>query len=129
MKVVKKLDRQFVEVVSMIMQARYNAIKNVNSELVKLYWNIGEYISKKLASSVWGGGVVEGLAEYIQENHPEFKGFTRRGLFRMRQFYETYCRDRIVSPLVTQISWTNHLMILSKTKSPAEKEFYIRLSN
>ncbi len=57
MKVVKKLDRQFVEVVSMIMQAR-----------------------------------------------SEFKRFTRRGLFRMRQFYETYRRNRIVSPLVTQKS-------------------------
>ena len=128
MKVVKRLDRQFVEVVSMIRQARYNAIKNVNSELVKLYWNIGKYISKKFASSEWGDAVVDGLAEYIQENHPEFKGFTRRGLFRMRQFYETYRRHKIVSPLVTQISWTNHLMILSKTKSPEEKEFYIRLS-
>jgi predicted nuclease of restriction endonuclease-like (RecB) superfamily len=46
----------------------------------------------------------------------------------MRQFYETYCQDKIVSPLVTQINWTNHLLILSKTKSREEREFYIRLS-
>lgn len=128
MKLSKNINKHFFEVLAMIKQARYNAIKNVNSELVKLYWNIGEYLSKKLASSEWGDAVVDGLAEYIQENHPEFKGFTRRGLFRMRQFYETYRRDRIVSPLVTQISWTNHLMILSKTKSLEEKEFYMRLS-
>lgn len=46
----------------------------------------------------------------------------------MRQFYEAYRRDKFVSPLVTQISWSNHLLILSKTKTPQEKEFYLRLS-
>jgi predicted nuclease of restriction endonuclease-like (RecB) superfamily len=73
-------------------------------------------------------GVVDGLAQYIEENHSEFKGFNRRGLYRMKQFYETYCFNKKVSPLVTQISWTNHLLILSKTKTDEEKEFYIRLS-
>ncbi len=108
-------------------QARYNAIKNVNTELVKLYWNIGEYISKKLASAEWGDAVVDQLADYIQIKHPEFKGFTRRGLYRMRQFYETYRQKDIVSAVLTQISWTNHLLILSKTKTKEEREFYISL--
>ena len=78
MKLVKRFDSQFSEVVKMIHQARYNAIKNVNTELVKLYWNIGEYISKKLESAEWGDAVVDQLADYIQIKHPEFKGFTRR---------------------------------------------------
>jgi predicted nuclease of restriction endonuclease-like (RecB) superfamily len=45
----------------------------------------------------------------------------------MRQFYETYKDNEFVSPLVTQISWTNHLLILSGTKTIEEKEFYIAL--
>lgn len=128
MKLSKPLDREFSEVVRMIHKARYNAIKSVNAELVKLYWHVGEYISHKLETAEWGDAVVDQLADYIQSKHSEFRGFTRRGLYRMRQFYETYRRHKIVSPLVTQISWTNHLTILSKTKSPEEKEFYIRLS-
>ncbi|MFH1227126.1 MAG: PDDEXK nuclease domain-containing protein [Planctomycetota bacterium] len=128
MKLTKRFDRQFKEVVNIIHKARFNAIKSVNAELVKLYWNIGEYISGKIASAEWGDAVVDQLADYIQTKHPEFKGFTRRGLYRMRQFYGTYHRDKIVSPLVTQISWTNHLLILSKTKTQEEKEFYVRLS-
>ncbi len=44
------------------------------------------------------------------------------GLYRMRQFYETYHSNKIVSPLVTQLSWTNNLIILSKTKTDEEKE-------
>jgi len=127
MKISKDIGTHFSEVLTMIHQARYDAIKSVNAELIKLYWRVGEYISKKLATAEWGDAVVEQLADYIQNKNPEFKGFTRRGLYRMHQFYETYHRNKIVSPLVTQLSWSNHLMILSKTKTQEEKEFYIRL--
>ncbi|MBI1871507.1 MAG: hypothetical protein HYS07_09970 [Chlamydiae bacterium] len=123
MKPAQKFDRQFSEVVRMIREARYHAIKSVNAELVKLYWSIGEYISRKMACAEWGDAVVDGLAEYIQTKHPDFKGFTRRGLYRMRQFYETYRDDAIVSTLLTQISWSSHLHILSKTKDDEVAEY------
>ena len=45
----------------------------------------------------------------------------------MKQFYETYKDDKFVSPLVTQISWTNHLLIMSKSKSQEERHFYMEL--
>lgn len=128
MKLDKQFDKQFSEVVRMIHEARYNAIKGVNTELVKLYWNVGEYISKKLSTAEWGDAVVDQLADYIQKKHPEFKGFTRRGLYRMRQFYETYSQKQFVSAVLTQISWTNHLLILSKSKTKEEREFYLALS-
>ena len=124
----KQFDKQFSEVVRIIHESRYNAIKGVNTELVKLYWNVGEYISKKLSTAEWGDAVVEHLADYIQRKHPESKGFARRGLYRMRQFYEVYRDNPIVSTLLTQISWSSHLHILSKTKTIAEKEFYLRLA-
>ncbi|MCR5566786.1 MAG: DUF1016 N-terminal domain-containing protein [Clostridiales bacterium] len=37
-------------------------------------------------------------------------------------------KNEIVTPLVTQISWTNHLLIMSRCKSNEEREFNIRLS-
>jgi len=67
------------------------------------------------------------MALFISENCPEIRGFNRRGLYRMKQFYENYKDNEFVTPLVTQISWTNHLLILSSTKSNEEKEFYIKL--
>lgn len=60
-------------------------------------------------------------------NCPEIKGFNRRGLYRMKQFYETYKGNEFVSTLLTQISWSNHLAILLATKSIEEREFYIKL--
>ena len=46
----------------------------------------------------------------------------------MKQFYELYVGNEKVSPLVTQLSWKNHLLIMSGTKSDEEREFYMRLA-
>lgn len=115
------------KIISMIEQARQNALKSVNAELISLYWNVGEYLSGESSKSSWGNSFIDATADYIKENIPEIKGFTRRGLYRMRQFYETYKDNEFVSALLTQISWTNHLLILSGTKSIEEKEFYLSL--
>jgi predicted nuclease of restriction endonuclease-like (RecB) superfamily len=117
----------FNEIISLIESARESALRKVNEELIKLYWNVGEYISDKVAASQWGDSVIDELAKYIQSNYPAIKGFNRRGFYRMKQFYEAYRDNEFVSPLVTQISWTNHLIILSKAKSNEEREFYIKL--
>jgi predicted nuclease of restriction endonuclease-like (RecB) superfamily len=121
-------EQAFAEVVEMIQAARGQAMAAVNTILIDLYWRVGEYISRKLATAVWGEGVVEGLARYIQRHHPNLRGFTRRNLFRMRQFFEAYKQQEKVSALLTQLPWTHHLMILSRSKRAEEREFYIRLS-
>lgn len=92
-----------------------------------MYWNVGEYLSEAGNGASYGDSFIDGLSDYIQESFPGIKGFNRRGLYRMEQFYETYSDYEKVSPLVTQISWTNNLLILSGTKSIEEKRFYLRL--
>lgn len=42
----------------------------------------------------------------------------------MKKFYEIYKDNDIVTPLVTQISWTNHLLIMSGCKIDEEKLCY-----
>jgi hypothetical protein len=78
------------KIVEMIEQARQNALQSVNAELIRLYWNVGEYLSGESAKTAWGDAFIDETARYIKENCPGIKGFTRRGLYRMRQFYETY---------------------------------------
>ena len=46
----------------------------------------------------------------------------------MKQFYELYAENEKVSTLLTQLSWSNHLLIMSGAKSDEEREFYMRLS-
>jgi predicted nuclease of restriction endonuclease-like (RecB) superfamily len=89
---------------------------------------VGAHISRKLETAEWGDAVVQQLADYLARTQPGLRGFTRRNLFRMRQFYETYRDDEKVSPLVTQISWTHHLIIFSQCKRREEREFYLRMA-
>jgi hypothetical protein len=98
-------ETRFAEVVALIEAARGRAYQAVNTELVKLYWQLGEYISRKIASAEWGDGVVDELAASLGRRFLGVRGYTRRNLFRMRQFYEAYRGHEKVSPLVTQLPW------------------------
>jgi predicted nuclease of restriction endonuclease-like (RecB) superfamily len=118
----------FNEVLRLIDAAKRRAYQAVNTELVGLYWRLGEYISKKIASAEWGDGVIEDLAAAIAQRHPGTRGFTRPNLFRMRQFFEAYRGDQRVSSLLTQLPWTHHLTILSHAKLAEEREFYMRMA-
>jgi len=119
---------QFNEVSELIASAKLRAVQAVNSTLVDLYWHVGAIISQKVEAAEWGDGVVKQLATYLAETQPGLRGFTARNLFRMRQFYETYRNQELVTPLVTQLPWTHHLIILNQSKRPEEREFYLRLA-
>ena len=118
----------FDHVIGLISTAQDTVFKAVNRELVLLYWEVGRFVSDRVSSGDWGDGVVVQLADHIKAHYPNLKGFTKRGLYRMKQFYETYHTIEKVSTLLTQLSWSNHLMILSKCKTIEEKQFYILLS-
>ena len=44
----------------------------------------------------------------------------------MRAFAEAYPHFTIVQPLVAQIPWAHHLILLNKVKLPAERLFYMQ---
>ena len=117
----------YSEIVKIIQSARERAFYKVNEELIGMYLQIGKYVSENSRDAAYGDAYVEGLADFFAKNYPELKGFTRRGLYRMRQFYELYGEDEKVSALLTQLSWTNHLQIMSACKSDEERYFYMAL--
>lgn len=123
-----ELDNTFIRIAQIIEEARDNAYRKVNEELILMYWRVGQFLSKKSKEANYGDGYIDSLSEYIKNRFPGIKGFNRRGLYRMKQFYETYADNEKVSPLVTQLSWTNHLLIMSGSKSDEEREFYMRLA-
>lgn len=117
----------FSKLITIIDDARSRALKAVNAELIQMYWDVGACLSDLCAQSEFGDGIIDQVASFIARENPNIKGFNRRGLYRMKQFYEAYRGDEFVSPLVTQISWTNHLLILSGCKSREERHFYLAL--
>ena len=94
------LEFNFSKVINMIETRRNNAYKKVNEELISY---IGIFENK----------IVDKLVKFMKREYLTMRGFNKCGIYRMKQFYETYKDFPFVSPLVTQISWTNNLLILS----------------
>jgi predicted nuclease of restriction endonuclease-like (RecB) superfamily len=123
-----RLQPQFTEVLTLIKTAQSRVIATTNQELIQLYWAIGQYISARLTCNEWGQKTVEQLADFIQAQEPGIKGFERRNLYRMCQFYEIYPDSEIVTALRTQLSWSHHRIIMSRCKTQEERLFYLQLA-
>lgn len=113
--------------IQIINQSRHNALRKVNEELINMYWQVGQYLSTVSEKASFGDAYIDSVSKEIQDAFPGIKGFNRRGLYRMKKFYETYKDDEFVSTLLSQISWSNHLSIMSKAKTVEERHFYITL--
>jgi predicted nuclease of restriction endonuclease-like (RecB) superfamily len=118
----------FREIIGLIQSARQRAFQAVNTELIGLYWRVGEYICQRIDSDGWGQATIVSLAEFIHRQQPELRGFSAQNLWRMRQFFETYHQEPKLSPLVRVLPWSHNLLILSRCKRREEREFYLRLA-
>jgi len=96
-------EKRFIEIVHLIKSAQSNAVSSINVEMINLYWNVGQYISLQLSRAAWGDKTIDELAAFILREYPEIKGFNRRGLYRMKQFYEIYAPVKFVPSAMTQI--------------------------
>ena len=118
----------FNDVLNLIESAKQRAYRAANTELIDLYWAIGQYVSQKINTEGWGKNTVQLLANYIQLHQPSLRGFSAQNIWRMRQFFEVYQHDIKLSPLVRELTWTHNLTILSRSKRPEEREFYLKMA-
>lgn len=116
------------DVKQLIHSAQYEALKSVNKELIRLYWNIGRMIVERQKEHGWGKSIVETLAKDLQWEFPGMQGFSPQNLWYMRQFYEEYHKNPNLQPLVGEISWAKHLAIMGKCKDALKREFYIKMT-
>ncbi len=115
-------------IVNKVKEAQARAVKAVNFELVSVYREIGQIIHEKQSRAEWGESIVQQLAKDLKNRFPGIKGFSSRNLWRMKDFYLSYCEKEKLTALLAEISWTHHVSILERCKDPLEREFYIRMS-
>ena len=118
----------FSEISRLIDSARQRAYQAVNTTLIELYWQVGAYLSRKITAAEWGEGIVEQLAQHIATTQPGVRGFSAKNIWRMRQFFEAYSDSPILSALLRELPWTHNLTILSRSKRPEEREFYLKMA-
>ena len=81
-----------------IQSAQTRAVLAVNSELVRLYWDIGRLIANRQQREGWGAGVIPRLASQLKHELPGLKGFSERNIDRMIAFYLAYPGQGEISP-------------------------------
>jgi predicted nuclease of restriction endonuclease-like (RecB) superfamily len=117
----------FTEIKDKIYQAQYEAMKQVNKALIKLYWDIGKSIVEKQQKHKWGKSVVENLSHDLQKEFAGVNGLSADNLWRMRKFYLNYEGEAKLAPLVQQIGWSHNVVVMEKSKNLLEREFYIKM--
>ena len=115
------------EIRSLIEDSRGRVANTVNSELVLLYWNIGDLISQTVLRQKradYGKRVIDGLAFSLAAEYG--RGFNRSSLSRMVQFAQVFPDVSIVSALRTQLSWTHWRDIIS-IDDALKRDFYLQM--
>jgi predicted nuclease of restriction endonuclease-like (RecB) superfamily len=113
------------EIKSTIRKAQIKASLSLNSDLIELYWNLGEKIVEKQRNASWGDSIIEKLARDLKWEFPQVTGFSRRNLYAVKQWYLFYSKKyEKVPQVVAQIPWGHNRLIISKIKDIEQGIFY-----
>ena len=110
----------FNQVYSIIDLHRTRALQEVNNNSLFIAWNVGGYVSQKIKSAEWGSSVVTELSEYLRTKDPSLKGYSRRTLYKMVQFYETYSAP-VFAQMLNQLR-LNESYLLPENLEAQEKQ-------
>lgn len=109
--------------------AQQRAALSVNAELLRFYWALGSDIVERQKSTAWGDGFLSQLSRDLMFEFPEMKGFSKRNLEMIRQWYLYWSADHPIAkqPVaqLVQVPWGHNLAILSKCQSHAEALYYL----
>ncbi len=122
-----------------IKQRQIKAAMTVNSQLIRLYWDLGIQILEKQEHAQWGSGFIDQLSKDLKIEFPDMGGFSKRNLELIKQwilFYKLYfvIAKQVVSQLqntahqydsLFSIPWGHHILIIQKIKNVQEAFFYI----
>ncbi len=119
---VKEISFVVQEIKSILDTARSNVARQVNSELLGTYWNIGriicEYEQAEPSRADYGKQTLKELSKILTQ---EFgKGFSRSNLQNMRAFYLAYEKCQTLSG---KLSWSHYCELLS-ISDPDKRSFY-----
>ena len=120
----KYLDGDFYNSIKEVLeQARKRVYRNIQSEMVLSYWQIGRMIVKKQGGedrAKYGEGIIKELSTRLTKDFG--KGFTINNLRYMRQFYLTFKKRHALSG---ELSWT-HYRLLLHVENEQSRNFYIK---
>jgi predicted nuclease of restriction endonuclease-like (RecB) superfamily len=111
------------ELKTIVRGAHVRAQLKVNTELLRMYWEIGHTILKRRGEAKWGAKVVDGIAAALRAEFPSQRGFSRTNLKYMQHFARTW-PEQIGQQAAGQLPWGHIQVLLDKCKTRPEQDFY-----
>ena len=129
----KEYGQWLAEIKKQIRRSQIKAAVKVNTELLKLYWNLGKEISEKQMDTAWGSRFFDALSRDLKAEFPDMQGFSPTNLKYCKRFYLFYIQsdiirhqvgDELTLPIFS-IPWRHHIEIMTKCHSVDEALFYV----
>ena len=144
------------EIKNAIIDSRYRAARQVNKEVLSLYYWVGNYVSVNSRIGKWNTNAISVISKLLQQELPGLTGFSETNIKNMRIFYEAWCQildnqsisyssinDIKFNDLLNRqtssadlsdndwecflsVGFSNHREIIRKTSTLEERLFYIR---
>lgn len=115
-----------LELKDRVLKAQLRAHRAVNTELIKLYWEIGKSLSDRQQSEKWGSKYLEQVSKDLKTEFPGMKGFSVTNLKRMRVFFREFPYNSIGAQAVPQLPWGHIVVLIQRVKSVDARGWYIQ---
>ena len=98
---------QAVQVIkTAVLQSQIRTVKNVNSDVLALYYSVGGFISENSRKQKWGSGAIKAISDQLQKELPGLRGFGESNIKNMRQFYEEWSGSVFRQPMAGETQAT-----------------------
>lgn len=104
--------------------ARLSARRTVNTQLIELYWHIGDQIRIQQDRQGWGTGVIRRLSEDLRKAFPDMTGLSYRNLQYMRTFAALWTDGPIVQQPAAQLPWGHIIVLIDKLDTIEARTWY-----
>jgi predicted nuclease of restriction endonuclease-like (RecB) superfamily len=88
------MDTEYLKLINTIKQkvrdAQLKSVVAANSQMLLLYWHLGNYILENQLKEGWGTKIIPLISKDLKKEFPNIKGFSERNLFYIKQFSQTY---------------------------------------
>lgn len=103
-----------------IKEAQIKTAMAANSQMLLLYWQMGNYILANQSQQGWGAKVIELLSIDLRKEFPQLKGFSTRNMKYMRNFARAYSPSVISKMIEFEANFKKDPGIVKKLVSQLE---------
>lgn len=121
-KEIEVINNYYEKINKMIINSKNNIIRNINHEMVELYYNIGETINELIEIHHLEASQNEIIKDFSKKLTNKFgQGYSVPSLKKMKKFYQVFNGG---STLWNQLSWS-HNRIIMNINDPKRRIFYL----